>query len=77
MQDPVEPDSFWVNPFGVAWPLLKASDLIRVNKDGKVVDGGKVRLLNTAGSSPISFYTQAFLTCKSIHDPSRRAHCTP
>jgi len=48
LRDPVEPTSFWVNPFGVAWPLLKASDLILVNKDGKVVDGGPVRLLNTA-----------------------------
>ena len=47
-QDPVEPTSFWVNPFGVAWPLLKASDLIRINAEGKVVDGGEVRLLNTA-----------------------------
>lgn len=48
-QDPVEPDSFWVNPFGVAWPLLKASDLIRVNRDGKVVEGGPCRMLNAAG----------------------------
>jgi len=40
--------SFWVNPFGVAWPLLKASDLILVNAEGKVVDGGPVRLLNRA-----------------------------
>jgi ribulose-5-phosphate 4-epimerase/fuculose-1-phosphate aldolase len=38
-----------VNPFGVAWQLLKASDLILVNKDGQVVDGGPCRLLNTAG----------------------------
>jgi len=48
LRDPVEPDSFWVNPFGVAWPLLKASDLIRVNRDGKVVDGGPCRMLNAA-----------------------------
>jgi len=48
LRDPVEPTSFWVNPFGVAWPLIKASDLILVNAEGKVVDGGKVRLLNTA-----------------------------
>ncbi|TGO50237.1 hypothetical protein BCON_0188g00200 [Botryotinia convoluta] len=39
LRDPVEPTSFWVNPFGVAWPLLRASDLILVNKDGDVVDG--------------------------------------
>ncbi|KDN67636.1 putative class II Aldolase and Adducin domain-containing protein [Colletotrichum sublineola] len=50
VRDPVEPDTFWLNPFGVAWPLLKASDLIRVNAEGKVIDGGPVKLLNTAGS---------------------------
>lgn len=48
LRDPVEPTSFWVNPFGVAWPLLKASDLILVNEKGKVVDGGPCRLLNAA-----------------------------
>ncbi|KAE8447789.1 hypothetical protein EG329_010183 [Mollisiaceae sp. DMI_Dod_QoI] len=48
LRDPVEPNSFWVNPFGVAWPLLKASDLIRVNHEGKVVEGGPCRLLNAA-----------------------------
>ncbi len=53
-QDPVEPTSFWVNPFGVAWPLLKASDLILVNPEGKVVEGGPVRLLNAAGMIAIS-----------------------
>jgi len=48
LRDPVHPDHFWVNPFGVAWPLLKASDLILVNPEGKVVDGGPCRLLNAA-----------------------------
>jgi len=48
LRDPVEPTSFWVNPFGVAWPLLKSSDLLLVNKDGKVVEGGPIRLLNVA-----------------------------
>jgi ribulose-5-phosphate 4-epimerase/fuculose-1-phosphate aldolase len=32
----------------VAWPILKASDLILVNKDGDIVEGGPVRLLNKA-----------------------------
>lgn len=50
-KDPVEPSTFWVNPFGVAWPLLRASDLIRVSKDGDVIDGGPVRFLNNAGES--------------------------
>lgn len=48
-KDPVEPSTFWVNPFGVAWPTLKASDLIRVNGEGKVIEGGPVKLLNKAG----------------------------
>lgn len=48
LRDPVKPDHFWVNPFGVAFSQIKKSDLILVNHDGKVVDGGKVRLLNQA-----------------------------
>jgi ribulose-5-phosphate 4-epimerase/fuculose-1-phosphate aldolase len=48
LRDPVEPSSFWVNPMGVVWPTLKASDLILVNSEGEVVGGGEVRLLNTA-----------------------------
>lgn len=37
-----------MNPFGVQWSTLKQSDLILVDSTGKVVDGGPVRLLNTA-----------------------------
>lgn len=44
----MDPDTFWVNPFGVAFSLIKASDLILVNGEGKVIDGGPCRLLNTA-----------------------------
>lgn len=48
LRDPVKPDHFWVNPFGVAFSQIKASDLILVDHDGKVVDGGPCRLLNQA-----------------------------
>jgi ribulose-5-phosphate 4-epimerase/fuculose-1-phosphate aldolase len=48
LRDPVDPHSFWVNPFGLAFSLIKKSDLILVNHDGVVVDGGPNRLLNTA-----------------------------
>ena len=37
-----------MNPFGVQWSTLKQSDLILVDSTGKIVDGGPVRLLNTA-----------------------------
>jgi ribulose-5-phosphate 4-epimerase/fuculose-1-phosphate aldolase len=44
----VDPHTFWVNPFGVAFSLIKASDLILVNEEGEVIDGGPCRLLNSA-----------------------------
>ncbi|MCJ1439081.1 hypothetical protein MMC27_008472 [Xylographa pallens] len=48
MRDPVDPTTFWVNPFGVAFSLMRRSDLIQVDHSGKVIDGGEVRLLNAA-----------------------------
>lgn len=48
LRDPVQPDCFWVNPFGVAFSLINKSDLILVNHSGQVIDGGPCRLLNTA-----------------------------
>lgn len=38
----------WVNPFGVAFTHIRRSDLIRIDYDGKVLDGGSVRLVNRA-----------------------------
>lgn len=38
LRDPVQPDCFWVNPFGVAFSMINKSDLIvsvwRVEEDG-------------------------------------------
>jgi ribulose-5-phosphate 4-epimerase/fuculose-1-phosphate aldolase len=61
----VEPTSFWVNPFGVAWPHLKASDLILVNEAGDVVEGGPVRLLNKA----------AFMIHHAVHTARPEINC--
>ena len=38
-RDPVEPDTFWVNPFVVPFSHVRASDPIRVNHSGEVVEG--------------------------------------
>jgi len=48
LRDPVDPHTFWVNPFGLAFSEIKRSDLILVDHEGKVIDGGENRLLNTA-----------------------------
>lgn len=49
-KDPVEPDTLWINPFGTSFALMKRSDLIRINHDGKVLEGGKNRLVNRAAT---------------------------
>lgn len=46
LRDPVDPTSFWVNPFGTHFSLIRDQDLIRVDHDGKVVEGGKNKRLN-------------------------------
>ena len=38
-RDPEHTDSFWVNPFAVPFAHIRASDLIRVNEQGDIVEG--------------------------------------
>lgn len=49
VRDPEHRDAFWTNPLGVHFGLLKASDMILVNLDGKVIGGNRTRPPNTAG----------------------------
>jgi hypothetical protein len=57
LRDPVNPHTFWVNPFGVAFSLIKASDLIQVDHSGNVVGGGPCKLVNVS----------AFLIHSAVH----------
>lgn len=65
LRDPVDPTTFWVNPFGVAFSLIKRNDLIQVDHNGHIVDGGKVRLLNTA----------AFMIHSAVHEARPDVMC--
>ncbi|HWB67010.1 MAG TPA: class II aldolase/adducin family protein [Mycobacteriales bacterium] len=38
-RDPIEPNTFWVNPFAVPFAHVTTSMLIRVNDQGEVVEG--------------------------------------
>ncbi|OQU99971.1 Clas II Aldolase and Adducin domain-containing protein [Cladophialophora immunda] len=49
VRDPGSHDIFWTNPLGVHYGLLKASDMIAVNMEGKVVGGNRTRPPNAAG----------------------------
>lgn len=48
IRDPVQPDTFWINPLGVHFGLLKASDMVHVDEDGNVIGGSK-NSVNVAG----------------------------
>jgi len=39
VRDCIEPETFWVNPVGVHFSQIKASDLVRVAHDGKIIEG--------------------------------------
>jgi ribulose-5-phosphate 4-epimerase/fuculose-1-phosphate aldolase len=40
-RDPELADHFWVNPFGMHFAHVRASDLVLVNEAGQVVEGGR------------------------------------
>src|SRR6201999_4558158 len=39
VRDPEHPEYFWVNPFGMAFTKIKASDLVLVDHHGDVIEG--------------------------------------
>ncbi len=41
VRDPEFPDSYWVNPFGMHFSMIKSSDLVRVDHEGTVVEGDR------------------------------------
>ncbi|MFF9011608.1 class II aldolase/adducin family protein [Streptomyces sp. NPDC014870] len=41
VRDPENPDAFWVNPFGMSFSQIKASDLILVDHEGTVLVGNR------------------------------------
>ena len=41
VRDPERPETFWVNPFGMHFSMIRSSDLVRVDEDGRVVEGDR------------------------------------
>ncbi|KAK8015197.1 hypothetical protein PG990_008493 [Apiospora arundinis] len=68
-RDPEFPKSFWTDPLGVHFGLLRASDMLLVDLDGRIVGGNRSRLANTAG----------FLIYAAVHmargDVHAACHC--
>lgn len=79
LRDPVDPTTFWVNPFGRAFSLMKKSDLIQVDHHGKVIDGGPNRMLNAAAfmiHSAIHAARPDVLCAAHSHSLHGRAFCS-
>ncbi|KAL4928460.1 class II aldolase/adducin domain protein [Aspergillus undulatus] len=49
VRDPVLKDHFWINPFAKHFSAMKASDLVLVDGDGYVTEGGAQLPINEAG----------------------------
>lgn len=41
MQALTDCSTFWLNPFGVSFELMTVEDLLRIDHDGNVIEGGK------------------------------------
>ncbi|KAJ2905428.1 arad-like aldolase/epimerase [Zalerion maritima] len=80
MTDPVEPDTFWTNPLGVAWSIITAADLIRVGKEGNILDGGRSgAVLNVPASvvHPAVYAARPSMVCTvHAHIPHGTAFAT-
>ncbi|KAI1120152.1 class II aldolase/adducin domain protein [Nemania abortiva] len=49
MRDPILEDHFWLNPYVKHFGSMTASDLVLVDHNGYVVEGGNQAVINTAG----------------------------
>ncbi|KAK2697462.1 hypothetical protein QWA68_004221 [Fusarium oxysporum] len=48
LRDPVDPDTFWINPYGIHFGLLTVSDMVHIDENGNRI-GGAEKPVNTAG----------------------------
>jgi ribulose-5-phosphate 4-epimerase/fuculose-1-phosphate aldolase len=60
---PDAPDYFWVNRFGLMFNEIRADNLVLVNKQGEIIDGGE--MINLAG----------FCIHSAIHDARPDVNC--
>ncbi len=89
-RDPERPDQFWVNPFGMDFSMIRASDLILVNESGEVVQGSapvnkaafaihsavhRARPDVVAAAHAHSMYGKAWSTLGRLLDPITQDAC--
>ena len=81
MRDPVDPSCFWVNPFGLHFSRMTASDLLLIDHSGKIIAGGKPnkQTYNAAAFAIHSAVHAARPEVNAVvhtHSPSGKAYST-
>ncbi|RKP29980.1 arad-like aldolase/epimerase [Metschnikowia bicuspidata] len=49
LRDPINPNTFWINPIGKHFGLIKASDLVHTDEEGNILPDGPQSAINSAG----------------------------
>ncbi|CCG24441.1 hypothetical protein CORT_0F02160 [Candida orthopsilosis Co 90-125] len=49
LRDPIDPTTFWINPMGKHFGLIKVGDLVHVDQDGNILSTGNQAAIKTAG----------------------------
>lgn len=65
--DPVQPETFWINPYSVHFGLLTVSDMVHIDREGNRIGGAENAVVNRAG----------FMIHRAIHEarPDLNAAC--
>ncbi|MBV1892558.1 MAG: class II aldolase/adducin family protein [Ilumatobacteraceae bacterium] len=77
VRDPIDTDTFWVNPFGRNFAMMRVSDLLQVDQTGTVVHGtGIVNAAAFAIHSAIHEARPDIVAAVHTHSPAGRAWST-
>ncbi|CAD1813485.1 Class II Aldolase and Adducin N-terminal domain family protein [Candida parapsilosis] len=49
LRDPIDPNTFWINPMGKHFALMKVCDLVHVDQDGNILPTGNQAPIKLAG----------------------------
>ncbi|CAK9439689.1 uncharacterized protein LODBEIA_P37890 [Lodderomyces beijingensis] len=59
VRDPIDPNTFWINPLGYHFGMITAKDLVHVNEKGEILPDGNQAPINAAGFAIHSSLHQA------------------
>ncbi|SCV05794.1 LANO_0H15324g1_1 [Lachancea nothofagi CBS 11611] len=49
VRDPMDPETFWINPLGRHFSLMRVSDLVHIDGKGNILPDGNQAVINRAG----------------------------